>query len=123
MCISIFILFYFLRNVLVPRSAPLNLSVNDTTSTNILVTLNEVPVKDRNGIIISYNVSYQTTDGSSEFTMKVDAPVLQANLTDLIKDTEYSIRVLASTIKGDGNYSDPITVQTNQDSKSLFYCP
>ena len=81
-------------------------------------------MKDRNGIITSYNVSYQAIreDGlnTSINTTKVNAPALKANLTGLIKDTEYSIRVLASTIKGDGNYSGPINVQTNQDSKSAF---
>ena len=41
----------------------------------------------------------------------------KANLTDLIKNQEYNISVLASTIKGSGDYSDPITVLTNQSSK------
>ena len=59
-------------------------------------------------------------DGSSTFTVKVDAPALQANLTDLIKDAKYRIRVLASTKKGDGSYSAPINATTNEDSKSLF---
>ena len=114
----------FLAIFLVPSSAPPNLRVNDTTSTSILVTWSEVPVEDRNGIIISYNVSYQAmVDGSSTFTKQISAPALQANLTGLIKDTSYSISVLASTIEGDGSYSNATIVQTNQDSKSLFCCP
>ena len=37
----------------------------------------------------------------------------------LEKYTNYSILVFASTVKGDGNASDPIIVTTDQDSKSL----
>ena len=88
-----------------------------------MVTWSEVHVEDRNGIIISYTVSYQEIgNGLNAFTVTVDAPALQANLTDLIKDAQYSIRILASTVKGDGNYSDPINVQTYLKSKSAIWC-
>ena len=44
-------------------------------------------------------------------------PTQQANLTGLKNDTRYNISVLASTSKGDGPYSQPIFVSSNQDSK------
>ena len=50
-------------------------------------------------------------------------PTQQANLTGLKNDTRYNISVLASTVKGDGPYSQPIFVSTNQDSKSTFSTP
>ena len=45
------------------------------------------------------------------------AAITQANLTGLTKYRNYSITVLASTAKGDGNVSEPIIVFTDEDSK------
>lgn len=104
-----------------PSASPLNLRLVDTTATSILVTWDKVPAADQNGIIVSYTVKYQAVGGIS-----VNAPIdtttffnsaREANLTDLIKNQNYRISVLASTIKGPGDYSDPITVLTNQARK------
>ena len=93
----------------------------DTTATSILVTWDEVPAADKNGIIVSYTVKYQAVGGISGKapinTTTVYTPVMEANLTGLIKNQRYNISVLASTIKGPGDYSDPITVLTNQARK------
>ena len=102
-----------------PSAAPLNLRPVDTTSTSILVTWNEVPPADQNGIITSYTVKYQAIGGVSVNATAnyTTVSTRQANLTDLIKNQKYNISVLATTFKGDGNYSYPISVTTNQDSK------
>ena len=49
----------------------------------------------------------------------MDAPTTQANLTGLNEYTNYSITVFASTLKGDGNVSEPIIVITDEDSKFI----
>ena len=107
-----------------PDASPENLQPNDTTSTSILVTWNEVPAFSRNGIILSYTVRYQAVGGISVnapvYNNTVEFPTLQANLTGLIKNQKYNISVLATTSKGDGPYSSPISVETNQDSKLAF---
>ena len=52
-------------------------------------------------------------------TKTVDFSTKWANLAELKKDTFYRISVLASTVKGDGKYSEPIFVTTNrQESKN-----
>ena len=116
------LLFFFSE----PSASPPNLRLVDTTSTSILVEWNEVPSVDRNGIILSYTIKYQAV-GDDEVTVEgpvntttVDFPTLRANLSGLIKNQRYNISVLATTIKGNGPYSDPITEITNQDSKSVF---
>ena len=85
----------------------------------------EVSPYERNGIIISYNVSYRAIPEAGSagpfFSKLVMAPTRHVNLTDLTKDMHYKISVLASTCKGDGNYSDPKTFRTNEDSKSVFF--
>ena len=107
-----------------PSAPPPNLRLVDTTSTSILVKWDEVPSVNKNGIILSYTVKYQAV-GNDNVTLE-EGPVntttvglLRANLSGLIKNQRYNISVLATTIKGDGPYSDPITEITNQDSKSV----
>ena len=82
----------------------------------------EVRSAEQNGIIVCYNVSYRAVlengSGGAIVYKLIDAPKLYVNLTGLTKDVHYSISVLASTIKGDGNYSNPKTFRTNEDSKS-----
>ena len=98
-----------------PSAAPQNLKLNDTTSTSLLVRWSEVPAADKNGIILSYTVSYQAISSALVENKTVYVPTREVNLTGLIKNMNYSVRVLATTDKGDGNYSDPEVFLTNQD--------
>ena len=107
-----------------PSGSPGGLKEDDTTSTSIVVTWNEVPGADKNGIILSYTVRYQAIGGITvnapvSFT-NVTFPTRMVNLTGLIKNQRYNISVLASTVEGDGPYSPPISASTNEDSKSTF---
>ena len=56
------------------------------------------------------------TDGIPR-TAVVSAPTTNVTLRGLEEYTNYSIFVFASTVKGDGNASDPIIVTTDEDSK------
>ena len=77
----------------------------------------EVPANDQNGIILSYTVTYTALPNGGELTKRVEYPATQATLEGLNEYTNYSITVFASTSKGGGNVSVPITVITDQDSK------
>ena len=83
-----------------------------------MVEWGEVPAADQNGIILRYTVTYKALPSGSPQTKVVNAPTRQATLTGLNEYTNYSITVLASTVKGDGNVSNPIIVITDEDSKS-----
>ena len=72
---------------------------------------------DQNGIILSYTVTYTALPGGISRTAVVSAPTTHVALRGLEEYTEYSILVFASTMKGDGNASDPVIVTTDQDSK------
>ena len=86
------------------------------SSTEILVKWGEVPEAQRHGGIIHYTVIYWKTGGEVK-RINVDAPKQNVKLTELSKFTYYSIKVSASTIKGEGPASNPIVVPTDQDSK------
>ena len=93
------------------------MSGEDSSSTSILVTWNEVLADDRNGIITSYNITYKSQTENDNGNVQVNGSVLQTELTNLKEYVKYNITVLATTVKGDGPASDPIVVGTNQDSK------
>ena len=93
------------------------MSGEDSSSTSILVTWNEVLADDRNGIITSYNITYKSQTENDNGNVQVNGSVLQTELTNLKEYVKYNITVLATAVKGDGPASDPIVVRTDQDSK------
>ena len=90
---------------------------HNTSSTSIWVNWDTVPLVDQNGIILTYTVTYTAFPGGILRTAIVRAPTTHVTLTSLEEYTDYSISVFASTVKGDGNASDPIIVTTDEDSK------
>ena len=100
-----------------PNAPPVNVQGHDISSTSIWVDWDTVPVADQNGIILSYTVTYTALPGGIPRTAVVSAPITHVTLRGLEEHTNYSILVFASTVKGDGNASDPIIVTTDEDSK------
>ena len=109
-----------------PNASPAKVSGRATNSTSILVSWEEVPFPDQNGVIRSYTVTYRALSSNSSQTKNVTAPARQTTLTGLNEYTNYSITVFASTSKGGGNPSTPIVVITDEDSKFVItefaYC-
>ena len=112
----------FLRCYSEPNAPPSHVQGHNSSSTSILVQWADVNATDQNGIILSYTVGYTALPGGSEETKVVNAPATDTTLTGLNEFTNYSITVFASTVKGDGNASAPITVITDEDSKCAFLC-
>ena len=97
----------------------------NTSSTSISVSWEEVQAERRNGIITGYNITYQSqTENDSGFE-EAGPNDRQANLTGLQEFVDYNISVVAFTVKGDGPPSI-IVVRTDEDSKSnivlFFFC-
>ena len=71
----------------------------------------------QNGIIAGYNITYQSLTENDNGFVPAGPNDRQANLTGLKEFVEYSISVVAFTVKGDG---PPFVfiVRTDQDSKS-----
>ena len=103
-----------------PNAPPSNVQGRNTSSTSILVQWGDVPAADQNGIIQRYTVTYIALPGGIPKAELVIAPTTETTLAGLNEYTNYSITVFASTVKGDGNDSEPITVITDEDSKLLF---
>ena len=82
-----------------------------------MVEWGDVPAADQNGIILSYTVTYWALPGGSLQIKLVNAPTTKATLTGLNELTNYSVTVFASTVKGDGNVSEPLTIRTDEDGR------
>ena len=99
-----------------PDGAPQNVTGQNTSSTSILVTWEEVQAELRNGIITGYNITYQSLTENDNGFLQASPNDHLANLTGLKEFVEYNISVVAFTVKGDGPPS-VIVVRTDQDSK------
>ena len=98
-----------------PDAAPQNITALSKTSTSILVTWGEVPKRKRQGRIQSYKVHYTSTTSNETKSEEVQAPTQYLKIDDLERNTNYTITVMASTNKGYGPASEPISVATDQD--------
>ena len=105
-----------------PAAAPVNVTGHKSSSSSIFVQWNKVPAADQNGVILTYTITYQSLTTKHNGSVTVNYPELQKNVTRLQDYTNYSIRVYASTEKGNGPASDPIVVITYQEGERSV-CP
>lgn len=105
-----------------PNSPPVTVEAEAMSSTSIMVYWEEVPQLQQNGEIIQYEVQYTPLE---TFENTISGSVVNTTnrlylLEGLQEFVNYSISVRAYTSVGPGLYSDPITEQTFQDSKTLI---
>lgn len=104
-----------------PTGTPADFIVGETTSQSISLSWGAVPPKERNGKITGYKVVYQPLPNGERLPVNVnvgnEGERTTTTLSGLNQFTNYSIRVLAFTVKGDGPPSPEKTVQTKEDSK------
>ena len=108
-----------------PASPPGNVTTVALSPTFIMVTWEEIPAFDQNGIIIAYEVVYEPLD---TFSGELEAEAMNTTdtlttLRDLEEFVGYNVTVRAYTSAGPGPYSDIITDMTLEDGKNVdFVC-
>ena len=98
----------------VPSGPPLNIVAVNTSSTSLWVTWEPPQATERNGIIISYTVTYTSSGASaemSEATSNTEISLEGLNIFQL-----YNVTVSANTINGSGPLTYTIE-RTSSDSK------
>ena len=111
-----------------PSSSPQGVQASAKNSTSVSISWAAVGNEQRNGIIKGYKVIYQALPDGRNVTRFVNisdenqGTEQDLTLGDLVKFTNYSIRVLAFTVVGDGPPSEVKIVQTQQDSKLHSSC-
>ena len=90
----------------------------NASSTSIIVSWDEVPPDQQNGIITGYTITYQSQTQNDNGNVSAGPNDRRKNITGLKEYVDYNIRVFASTVKGNGPHSSPVfVVRTDQDSK------
>ncbi|XP_056430425.1 phosphatidylinositol phosphatase PTPRQ isoform X2 [Hyla sarda] len=97
-----------------PDSAPENISYRNVSSTEIVVSYS--PPAIPNGIILYYTVYITWLNGTVE--RATDTSYQTLTITGLRKHTSYILKVSASTVKGEGVHSDPVSITTEEDAPS-----
>ena len=102
-----------------PSSPPRNITTIVLSANSILVTWEEIPVFDQNGIIIAYEILYEplNTFGGEIAAEAINTTNVLIFLSALQEFVYYNISVRAYTIAGPGPCSDIITEMTPEDSK------
>ncbi|XP_055482184.1 phosphatidylinositol phosphatase PTPRQ isoform X1 [Psammomys obesus] len=96
----------------VPDSAPENITYKNISSGEIEVSF--LPPSSPNGVIQKYTIYLQRSNGNEARTINTTS--LTQNIRGLKKYTHYVIEVSASTLKGEGVRSMPITILTEEDA-------
>uniref|UniRef100_A0A2K5RV06 Phosphatidylinositol phosphatase PTPRQ n=1 Tax=Cebus imitator TaxID=2715852 RepID=A0A2K5RV06_CEBIM len=96
----------------VPDSAPENITYKNISSGEI--ELSFLPPSSPNGIIQKYTIYLKRSNGNEERTINTTS--LTQNIKGLKKYTRYIIEVSASTLKGEGVRSAPISILTEEDA-------
>ena len=109
---------YFLHILIVPSSSPQSVTAIATSSTSITVTWEGIPQKNKNGVIIAYEVEFTAATISVENTTVLEPP-LSLELTGLYEAEIYRIRVRGYTSVGPGPFSSPLEEETPEDRTYL----
>ncbi|KAM4881751.1 phosphatidylinositol phosphatase PTPRQ [Thomomys bottae] len=96
----------------VPGSAPENITYKNISSGEIEISF--LPPSHPNGIIQKYTIYLRRSNGNEERTINTTS--LTQNIKGLKKYTQYIIEVSASTLKGEGVRSVPISILTEEDA-------
>ena len=94
-----------------PSAAPTSVSVSEVTSSSITVQWGAVPCIHRNGDITGYSVRYRVVGSESTQNMSVSGD--NATISNLAPSTKYIVQVAAMNDAGTGEYSDPVTTNTD----------
>ena len=102
-----------------PSGYPQNVGPATISSTDILVSWDEVQPVDQNGIIILYEVQYEPlmTFGGQLMTMAMNTSNTSIVLGGLQEYVEYNISVRAYTSVGPGPFSPGVDNRTFEDGK------
>lgn len=95
----------------------------NTSSTSINVTWEPVPDDHVNGIVLGYRLFYKQADKAiNDFSnLTVNSSIFDIEINGLKFYTKYELRLLAFTMVGDGNISEPVYCMTDEDSKLLLH--
>ena len=105
------------NNSIAPSAPPSSVSVSEVTSSSMTVQWGPVDCIQRNGDITGYSVQYKKVGSVSTHNRTVSGSnTSEAIIMNLMPSTMYIVQVAAINDAGDGVYSEPLTVSTNDST-------
>ena len=112
---------FLLLTLVVPSSAPINITVTQISARSISISWLPIPLQDQNGVIIKYEITYYSSKWMLKNSLEVDGSQTTAILDKLLPFTTYNITITAATTIGYGPTSNSIFANTSQSCKRLHY--
>ena len=100
-----------------PDEPPVNIRARGIEPTVLKVDWVPVPYETINGIGIGYKLALFNTSGYNIRNYTLEASVLTIEITDLDIWTNYSVKMSAFTVVGDGPWSESILENTDEEGK------
>lgn len=101
-----------------PSAPPSDVELNMANESALHVRWNDVQLTHQNGVILGYRLRLQKEDGSLVvWNITVGAEAHGYTFSDLLIFQNYSIQILAFTIKGDGPLSEKVYQMTEESGK------
>ena len=108
---------FFLSSTLVPDEPPVNIIARGIEPTVLKVDWVPVPYETINGIGLGYKLALFNTSAYNMRNYTLEASVLTLEITDLDIWTNYSVKMSAFTVVGDGLWSESILENTDEEGK------
>ena len=99
----------------VPSSFPASFSVITIGATEVVFSWGPLPVLERNGVIIQYTVTCNSSFGSVSQSFEEDGT--NATISGFWPNTTYSCDIFATNSAGDGPSRSGVSFTTKDDSK------
>ena len=94
------------------------MTLQNRTSTSLNISWSAIPQAFVHGVLRAYVIEYWPLADQNDTANTTAEPwKTEKELIELKKFTNYSIRISGMTSKGLGNWSEIITLQTDEDSK------
>ncbi|XP_048251254.1 protogenin-like isoform X2 [Haliotis rufescens] len=105
----------------IPRGFPTP-TLDSTSSSTVLVKWQPMPKELRGGTIVKYRIYYGLCDTDTISNVEVKGDTYKYLITDLLPDSDYRVRLAASTTEGYRNFPDSewpwTTIRTMKESAS-----
>ncbi|EDO43025.1 predicted protein, partial [Nematostella vectensis] len=102
---------------LAPSAPPLNVSGYNTSDSSLQLLWQPVEATHRNGRLVGYKIRYHVTGDLVNFAVS-ESRLLNTSLTGLLPYTDYVITVCAYTGAGEGPWSAPVIIKTDEEVPS-----
>ena len=109
----------------VSSAPPENIKMKNTSSTSLLVSWQQIPLRQRNGIITGYKIDYRETK-TLNWASETVAKQMSVEITGLEKYRWYEMRINGRTSQGVGIGNATLLILTDEDGElmlcRLFSC-